>query len=345
MSESHPPEPPTQSKRLSLDERIALLIAFLGFGTIGIWAVMSQGQSSSWLQAAPGQPHQMSPASPSASPTPPASHAKFSPAASEHPAIVPQGLQTDKPPAAIPTPPTPPSPTPIGATPEQPAQTPPSASTASVAPVAPSPSPSQASHPPAAALPPSPIAFQDVPANFWASRYINKLSRRGLLTGFPDGRFQPNQPITRAEFARLVVQALNPQPSPATPKSKVAFKDLKANHWATSAIEQVTQAGFMAGYPGQIFRPDQPIPRVQLWVAIATGLKLPPNPQAAQALAIYRDTPDIPKWAIPQMGAAAKAGLVVTPAPNQLSPNQPATRADAAAYLYQALVKANKIKP
>ncbi len=204
---------------------------------------------------------------------------------------------------------------------------------------------------PALAQAPS-TSFRDVPADYWAYEYISGLARFNVISGFPDGTFKPNEPVTRAQFAAILNQAfMSAQPfevpngrlnatQPATP----TFADVPNNHWAAGYIAKARTAGFLSGYPGNQFRPNQPIPRVQALISIANGLGYQGGSMAE--LSAYQDAAAIPTYARPGIAAARAANIVVNyPALDQLLPNRPATRAEVAAFVYQALVKDGRAQP
>jgi hypothetical protein len=131
-----------------------------------------------------------------------------------------------------------------------------------------------------------------------------------------------------------------------TVRQGMNFEDVPQNYWARSSIDNAIQSGFMSGYPDNVFRPDQPIPLYQLQVALASGLNLQSQTPAAQTLSKYEDVGELPKWSQDKVAAAVSSGLVTGyPSAQQLTPNRVATRADAAALLYQALVKQGRITP
>ncbi len=183
------------------------------------------------------------------------------------------------------------------------------------------------------------IQFSDVPDNYWALPFITALAQRDIISGFNDGTFRPDQPVTRSEYAAMVQRAFDQPPS----QSAQEYSDIPSGYWAAPAIQEATRTEFLSGYPGNIFRPNQQIPRVQVLVALVSGLGLSAQSPPDQALQIYEDTEQIPTWATGQVAAATEAGLVVNH-PNQtlLNPNQNATRAEVAALIYQALAKAGK---
>ncbi|MBD0361556.1 MAG: S-layer homology domain-containing protein, partial [Coleofasciculus sp. C3-bin4] len=85
---------------------------------------------------------------------------------------------------------------------------------------------------------------------------------------------------------------------------------------------------------------------VQVLVALASGLGLTPTASSKEVLQTYQDAKQIPNYAKQQVSAATKAGLVVNyPNPKLLNPNRDATRAEVAAFVYQALVEAGKVEP
>jgi uncharacterized surface protein with fasciclin (FAS1) repeats len=187
--------------------------------------------------------------------------------------------------------------------------------------------------------------FTDVSSDYWALPFIQALSARNIITGFPDGTFKPNQPLTRAEFAALIQKAFNQ--NPVRQLSAGGFRDVPTNYWAASAIQEAYETGFLSGYPGDVFQPNQQIPKVQAIVGLTSGLGLTTNENASNILSTYyTDSSAIPNYAVNNVAAATQANIVVNyPNVNQLNPQVPLTRAEAAAILYQALVRQGQVQP
>ncbi|MBD2198909.1 MULTISPECIES: DUF1565 domain-containing protein [Calothrix] len=180
-------------------------------------------------------------------------------------------------------------------------------------------------------------AFNDVPTGYWAKAYIEALSSQKIIAGFPDGTFKPNDPVTRAQFATIINKAF----APPAKRPAIQFKDVKSDFWAFAAIQSAYQSQFVSGYPDGTFKPQQQIPRVQALVALASGLNLTTDNQ--NILSFYTDAAQIPKYALNQIAAATAKQLVVNyPTVKQLNPNRDATRAEVAAFVYQALVNAGR---
>lgn len=177
----------------------------------------------------------------------------------------------------------------------------------------------------------------------WAQSFIEALVGRGIIQGFPDGSFRPEEPVTRAQFAAIINKAF-PQNGQ---QEAIAFVDVSPNYWAQEAIQAASQTGFLAGYPGNVFSPEQNIPRAQVLVSLSNGLKFSTTQTAATVLNTYfQDAADIPDYAQNSIAAATQKRIVVNyPNVALLNPNQIATRADVAAVIYQALVSTGAVPP
>jgi hypothetical protein len=184
--------------------------------------------------------------------------------------------------------------------------------------------------------------FSDLPPNYWAYSLIAPLAARNIVSGMPDGTFRPNSPVSRAEYASQLQRALALKPQ----RQALAFKDVASDFWAAPAIQATSSTLYLSGYPGNVFRPQQEITRLELLISLASGLELPPPAEVDRILTTFQDQQQIPSWARQKIAAAVQAGLVVNyPNPNLLRPQQPATRAEATAMLHQTMVKLGTASP
>lgn len=189
------------------------------------------------------------------------------------------------------------------------------------------------------ATPTKTVKFTDVNDQFWAHSYIEQLAKRDLITGFNDGTFRPNESINRAEFSALLKKAFKEKQTLEIP----SFNDIKQDYWGLPVIHETAKNGFLRGYPDKTFRPTQPISRVQVLVALTSGLGLRNTKTPDEVLRTYQDGEEVPKYAMEKVTAAIEAGIAVNyPDSKSLNPNQNATRAEVAALVYQALVKEGK---
>ena len=207
--------------------------------------------------------------------------------------------------------------------------------TVPTAPVASNPTPAIAPSPtvrPTPAKPGTPLSFRDVPQNYWAYPFVTALSAQGIIGGFPDGTFKPDQPVSRGDFA-IQVQKAYAKPSKLPP---IAFTDVPQSDPRSTAIAQAVKANFMSGYPDKTFRPTQKVSRTEAAISMARGLALPIPSDPNAILQNYPDQDQVPDWARSLMAASIQAGLFSgDPDTKQLNPNQSASRADIAAFVYK----------
>ena len=102
--------------------------------------------------------------------------------------------------------------------------------------------------------------FPDTPSA-WYNKAINAAVERGIMKGYPDGRFRPNAPITRAEFTQMISTIDN------KPYGVAPFADV-VGHWAERPIGSEYQAGRITGYPDGLFRPNAYITRCEAVVIL-----------------------------------------------------------------------------
>ncbi|MEW5859347.1 MAG: S-layer homology domain-containing protein [Cyanobacteriota bacterium] len=184
------------------------------------------------------------------------------------------------------------------------------------------------------------INFSDVSSSYWAASFIQELAQRDVIAGFPDGTFRPNDPVTRAQFAAMIRKAFNKNKI----RNAVNFVDLSSTYWAYSAIREAYEMGFLSGYPGNVFRPTQNIPREQVLVSLANGLNYTASNPVSADLQVYNDASSISSYARNSIAAATEKSIVVNyPVLETLNPTRNATRAEVAAFIYQALVSSGQV--
>lgn len=180
------------------------------------------------------------------------------------------------------------------------------------------------------------VSFSDISEGYWASSFIMELAQRGILTGFPDGKFHPDKPVTRGEFAALLASVFKKNKV----RNAVSFQDISSNYWAYNGIREAYEMGFLGPISGSQFKPYQSLTRLQILTALAKGLNYTSTSSSVeQILRVYSDAAAIPAEARSLVAAATEQGIVANyPNTNTCSPNKVATRAEVAAMLYQAMV-------
>ncbi|MEW6491703.1 MAG: S-layer homology domain-containing protein [Cyanobacteriota bacterium] len=180
------------------------------------------------------------------------------------------------------------------------------------------------------------VNFTDIAESYWAKDFIMELAQRGIMTGFPDGKFHPNKPVTRAELAALLSSVFKK----AKVRDAMSFKDVSLSHWAYNGIQEAYEMGFISAVSGNQFNPNQTLTRLQVMTALMKALGYTSSSSStAQVLQYYSDAAAIPVEARSLVAAATERGIVANyPNVKTCSPNKVATRAEVAAFLYQAMV-------
>lgn len=178
----------------------------------------------------------------------------------------------------------------------------------------------------------SALAFSDT-TNYWAKADIEELSDNKIIDGYTDGTFRPEKPMTRAEFATILVKVLK---IPVTRDAKAAhFSDVPNGYWAAPAIAAVKSKGLINGFPGNRFMPNRNITRLEVMTILSNMDKteIPAEFSVADILSTYEDGSDVPNWAQESVAEAAYTKVMAN-APsreNRIDPNRDATRAEVAA--------------
>lgn len=182
--------------------------------------------------------------------------------------------------------------------------------------------------------------FPDVPDGYWAGCDINRLASTNVIAGYPDRTYKPGLPVSRAEFASMMVKGFNLNLCGLQPKS--VFKDVPTCHWANPAIAKAVEEGIMSGYCGGKFMPKHPVSRAEALTAMSHGINCDLDScKAKEILSKYCDGNTVPSWAeIPVAKALETGALKGSPTPNQINPNKDASRADIASMLQTIRVAA-----
>jgi hypothetical protein len=161
----------------------------------------------------------------------------------------------------------------------------------------------------------------------WALEYVSFLQSRGIIGGYPDGTFRPEEPVTRAALAVMILKAknLNPNPEAAT------FPDVPRTHWAAGAIGAVRAAGFLQGYPDGSFRPERELTRAEAAVVLNKAFQ----PQPEGSFPAFRDLEG--HWAKSDVQQLAAAGIIGGYPDGTFRPDQKVKRAELAAMLAKIL--------
>lgn len=166
---------------------------------------------------------------------------------------------------------------------------------------------------------PNGSGFSDVPADAWYKESVVQLVTQGIAGGYPGGLFRPNNPVSRAEFSKMICLAMGWKlETPSTP----SFKDVPKDNWAYAYVETAKAHGVIAGYEDGKFKLGKNVTRAEIAKILARTLNLP---STSSTLKDVKSS-----WAKDYIGACAKTGIISGYSDNTFKPNNSATRAEAA---------------
>jgi hypothetical protein len=112
--------------------------------------------------------------------------------------------------------------------------------------------------------------FPDVKPTHWAAGFITLMKQEGFMQGDTGGTFRPDEPMTRAEAAAVFLRIAGM--TPVLNPSSSSFKDVQPMSWAAGYIEAARQAGLLAGYPDNTFRPADLLSRAEFATLASNAL-------------------------------------------------------------------------
>ena len=179
--------------------------------------------------------------------------------------------------------------------------------------------------------------FTDVPTTFWAYESITRMTKEGLMSGYRNGMFKPNEPLSREEAASLFSNMLGDTPSVMLASS---FSDITSDRWSSLAIESVARANIISGYGDSTYRPEQYMSRQKFAVVANKFLHYQgyhtEDPTALDNIH-FSDQKFIAPWAQSSVRELALFGFINYSTTGLFNPEKYVTRAEAAEITYRLL--------
>ncbi len=162
--------------------------------------------------------------------------------------------------------------------------------------------------------------FSDIEGH-WGEEYINRWTDAGVINGYPDGTFRPDQKVTRAEVSKILTVAYKMP----TDVEETYFSDIAKAEWFYSYVQACAARGIVNGYPDGSFKPNGNITRSEAvkMVCLSAGLSLEET-----GYEVFKDAADMPAWAAGYWNALIKVGVVGGYEDATLRPNDLITRAE-----------------
>ncbi|MEK8215878.1 S-layer homology domain-containing protein [Paenibacillus sp. FSL L8-0463] len=179
------------------------------------------------------------------------------------------------------------------------------------------------------------VSFSDIAkVQAWAGRQIQVVAAKGAIEGIGNGKFAPKNNVTRAEFAKMLVRALNLENSTATE----SFTDVSSTAWYAPYVAVAAEKGIIQGRTSTTFDPTATITRAEMATLISRALKLthPDAKTDASALSKFSDAAKISATLKDGVAFAASNNLVIGDA-GKFNPTNTASRAEAAVIIYRTI--------
>ncbi|MDQ0177153.1 S8 family peptidase [Bacillus chungangensis] len=119
--------------------------------------------------------------------------------------------------------------------------------------------------------------YSDVREASWYTPSVQHLSGEAIISGYPDGTFQPHEVVTRAEAVTMIGKILNVE----TDSSETIFTDVKPASFAAPYIQAASELAMITGFPDGSFKPDDPIVRGDVAILMKKAFHLPDNNTAS----------------------------------------------------------------
>ena len=177
--------------------------------------------------------------------------------------------------------------------------------------------------------------FSDV-SGHWAEKYINEAVAQGIVKGYPDGKFLPDNPVTRAEFATIVNKALG-----NTGTTTINFKDVPRIEWYYNEIAKAVAATYVAGYDDNTYKPNNSITRQEAAVMIS---RFVPTYGHSGRITSFNDYRNIDEWAYAALQKVNGKGYIGGYTDGGIHPQDKLTRAQAAKIICDILDEETIVK-
>lgn len=183
--------------------------------------------------------------------------------------------------------------------------------------------------------------FKDIPADSPVLEAAQYLQSVGVLNGYPDGTFRPNQQVNRAEAVKLVIAPLL-KAEALTQLTATPFGDVKPGDWYLPYVEAARQNSVVDGPPGKTaFNGTQPVQKMEFIKMLLLAYRVDPNAYSEIRLPLSSDVQDPAAWYYPYLRFALTASMTMITQDGTLDPGRELTRGDTAVILYRYLMYRN----
>lgn len=184
-------------------------------------------------------------------------------------------------------------------------------------------------------------AFRDIPAGSPAAEAAEYLRSVGILSGYPDGTFRPDQKVNRAEAIKIIIAPLLKQEA-LDQLTSTPFSDIKTGDWYLPFVEAARQNSIVDGPPSKTaFNGTKPVTKMEFVKMLLLAYRIDPNAYSEINLPLSMDVTDPAAWYYPYLRYAVTASMTMITAEGTFDPGRELTRGDTALILYRFLMYRN----
>lgn len=181
------------------------------------------------------------------------------------------------------------------------------------------------------------MEFVDVPQGFWAYEEIDTLTNEKVIGGYPQNYFMPQNLVTRAEYASMVIKVLGQEELPI--ETMYSFEDIDNSHWAFDSVLRAVNLDILKPADDGYFYPNDYVTRSEVITFLVNILKsedITKKEAITELQNAYLDFDDIPDWFKVTAGKAEVLNVIAKEPPRQnyLDCDRYVTRAQMAVFLF-----------
>lgn len=187
------------------------------------------------------------------------------------------------------------------------------------------------------AFPPALLAasFSDVSESNPYYKSIEFLKTEGIIGGYPDGTFKPEQVVNRAEALKMI---LNAKKTAVNEISSTSFKDIATADWFAKYVETAKTLGIVNGNPDGTFAPGRNVNKVEFLKMLLLTYEVKFVNYQPPEKPLYPDAADSKQWFIPYLDFAKNVNLISPNSAGNIEPSKDLTRGEVAEIIYKLVI-------
>jgi hypothetical protein len=179
--------------------------------------------------------------------------------------------------------------------------------------------------------------FTDALYDHWAYPYIMQIYDEGITLGYGDGRFGPDDPVTREQMAVFILKALNEVPADGYCGSTAPFSDVPVDRWSCKYVKRLVELGITSGIGGGLFGPEDTVTREQMAAFLTRALNEVPSDGYCGTEDPFTDVP-YRGWSCKYVKRLMELGITSGIGDGLYGPGNPVTRAQMAVFLSRSFL-------